>query len=74
MAISFRNLSVLNYANGFTLWHYRTRDSLCEVTSKGYFKDASDMLKDGDFILVSSVDGGKLVFVTVIDDVDVFVT
>jgi hypothetical protein len=28
MAFSARDLSVLAYANGFTLWHYRTGDSL----------------------------------------------
>lgn len=31
MSFIARDLSVLAYANGFTLWHYRTRDSLADL-------------------------------------------
>lgn len=47
------NLSVLAYANNFTLWHYTTTDSA--VTGAGYFNNASTMLRVGDFI-VANVD------------------
>jgi hypothetical protein len=57
MAFAIRDLSVLAYANGFTLWHYKTgNDSLADVASDSYFSDASDMISAGDMIMVS---GGK---------------
>ena len=43
MAFAIRNLSVLAYANGFTLWHY------------------ADMLAEGDMMIVSASDGGRIV-------------
>lgn len=48
------NLSVLAYANGFTLWHYKTQDTLDVVFGEDYFKDSWDMLRSGDMIMVSS--------------------
>lgn len=54
MAYDARNLSVLSYANGFTLWHYRTEDPAATVDDAGYFNEASRMLREGDFILVNA--------------------
>lgn len=45
------NLSVLAYANNFTLWHYTTTDA--NVTDAGYFNSAVSMLRKGDFIIVN---------------------
>jgi FMN phosphatase YigB (HAD superfamily) len=42
------NLSVLSYANGFTLWHYRTTDLAADVDNVGYFNPATDALHVGD--------------------------
>lgn len=53
MAYQPHNLSVLSYANGFTLWHYRTSDSVNDVDTVGYFNMASAMLRVGDFLLVN---------------------
>ncbi|MCF3628148.1 hypothetical protein RJ527_08735 [Thalassospiraceae bacterium LMO-SO8] len=55
MAFVSKDLSVLSYANGFTLWHYTTVDAAATVDSAGYFNDASHMLRTGD-ILVANVD------------------
>ena len=55
MTFSSSDLSVLAYANGFTLWHYTTADSA--VTGAGYFNDASDMLRVGD-VLITNVNTG----------------
>lgn len=55
MAFVSKDLSVLSYANGFTLWHYTTADAAAVVDSAGYFNDASHMLRTGD-ILVANVD------------------
>ena len=42
------NLSVLSYANGFTLWHYTTAED--QVGLAGYFNRASDQFRSGDVI------------------------
>jgi hypothetical protein len=61
MAFSIRNLSVLAYANGFTLWHYQAgADRLNEVGATGFFVDAEDMLAGGDIMMVSALDGARL--------------
>jgi len=55
MAYASKDLSVLAYANGFTLWHYTTIDLAADVDTTGYFNGASDMLRVGD-IVVANVD------------------
>lgn len=66
MSFAARNLSVLSYANGFTLWHYTTMDG--NITAPGYFNPAADMLRKGDLIIANVDTGGtqanKLYFVT----------
>lgn len=58
MAFRAQDLSVISYANGFTLFHYRTGDPANEVDDAGYFDEASSMLRVGDFILVNAGIGG----------------
>ncbi|MBI3504031.1 MAG: hypothetical protein HY059_04260 [Proteobacteria bacterium] len=58
MAFELRNLSVLAYANGFTLWHYTTPDAAVAVDNAGYFNAAADMLRAGDMILANTATGG----------------
>jgi hypothetical protein len=55
MAFQARNLSVLAYANGFTLWHYTTVDVATVVDTAGYFDTAAEMLRVGD-IVIANVD------------------
>ena len=50
MAYDSSNLSALTYANGFTLWHYKTNDTAAAVDTSGYFNNAAGMLRVGDFI------------------------
>lgn len=58
MSYDANNLSVLAYANGFTLWHYRTDDNAEDVIEELYFDGASDMLRQGDMILSNlEIDG-----------------
>lgn len=54
MAYDSNNLSALTYANGFTLWHYKTTDLAADVDTTGYFADAASMLRTGDFILANT--------------------
>ena len=53
MAFLSKDLSVLAYANGFTLWHYATTDLGADVDTSGYFNDASDMVRIGDMLLAN---------------------
>lgn len=57
MAYLSKDLSVLAYANGFTLWHYLTADTADTVDNAGYFNSACDMLRAGD-IIIANVDTG----------------
>ncbi|MFZ1428674.1 MAG: hypothetical protein WAS21_18120 [Geminicoccaceae bacterium] len=54
MAYQSKDLSALGYANGFTLWHYRTTDLAAVVDNTGYFNAAGRMLRIGDFILLNA--------------------
>jgi hypothetical protein len=74
MSFAIRNLSVLAYAQGFTLWHYRANvptlgagltppATLQEVAAPGFFDPAGDMLAPGDMVMVSTPDAGRLMFV-----------
>lgn len=64
MAFAIRNLSVLAYANGFTLWHYKAgQDPLRNVAEDEFFADAVDMLTQGDLVMVSAPDGARILSV-----------
>lgn len=65
MSFSVSNLSVLAYANGFTLWHYKAGvDCRCDVAERGFFDTDSDMLASGDIMMVSAIDGSAMLCVT----------
>lgn len=53
MSLLLSDLSVLAYANNFTLWHYKTIDSA--VTGTGYFNGASNTMRIGD-LLIANID------------------
>jgi hypothetical protein len=53
MSYDSQNLSVLAYANGFTLWHYTTADPASDVDDAGYFDEAADMVRVGDMIMAN---------------------
>ncbi|MAQ71599.1 MAG: hypothetical protein CL565_05340 [Alphaproteobacteria bacterium] len=76
MAFQPRDLSVLAYANNFTMWHYTTEDA--SVTTADYFNDAKDMLRVNDLIISNVDTDGTPVSVFYIvtgnDGVDVTVT
>ncbi len=64
MSFAIRNLSVLAYAQGFTLWHYRaTTTSLEAVRAPEFFDAAQPSIAAGDMILVTARDGGTVLFV-----------
>lgn len=53
MAFAASNLSVLAYANNFTLWHYTTTDTAATIGGAGYFNGAVDMLRVGDLMILN---------------------
>ncbi len=80
MSFEFRGLSVLSYAQGFSLWLYKSPDSLEMLTSREYFNEACDMLNTGDVIITSynagpnSVNGGTCILRVDVIDKNIFVT
>ena len=60
MAYAPKDLSALAYANGFTLWHYKTADPALQVDTTGYFNGAATMLRAGDFIMANTNTGGTV--------------
>jgi outer membrane protein assembly factor BamB len=60
MAYDASNLSALTYANGFTLWHYKTPDQPEAIDDSGYFNEAASMLRVGDFIFANADTNGSI--------------
>ena len=64
-----RNLSVLQFAAGYTGRHYRARGlTLAKVLRPGFFNPAADLFARGDTILVSAEDAGALLYVVAVDN------
>ncbi len=61
MSMNSKNLSVLAYANGFTLWHYKTSDAKTAVSASGYFNDVANIFNVGDLIVASQAITGTMV-------------
>jgi hypothetical protein len=62
MSFQPQDFSVVAYANGFTHWHYRTRDPLDRLletvdgaNDNAYFAAAGEMLRPGDQITVTLI-------------------
>lgn len=65
MAIKIRDLSVLAYTNGFTLWHYKSHvDTVDTIQEPGYFLDVFDIIKEGDMIMVTAVNGSCILAIS----------
>ena len=51
MAFTASDLSVLAYANNFTLWHYTSKENSIETA--GYLNNAAGMLYVNDLIIAN---------------------
>ena len=60
MAFQNKNLSVIAYANGFTLWHYKANEALATITASGYFSSVNSLMNTGDIILINGSKGTTL--------------
>ena len=56
MAFQNKNLSVIAYANGFTLWHYSAAETMTTITKTGYFNDVKSLMNIGDVIIINASD------------------
>lgn len=68
MSLKLSDLSVLAYANNFTLWHYTTEDSSVEAAN--YFDNAADMMNVNDLIIANvDTDGTPATTFYVVTDI-----
>lgn len=58
MAFNKANLSVMGYANGFTLWHYTTTDAMTVVRVVDYFLLAINQMRVNDIVLCVTATAG----------------
>ena len=65
MAFQNKNLSVIAYANGFTLWHYKENATIATITASGYFASVKSLMNTGDIILINGSNGTAMKVVTV---------
>ncbi|MBO5833333.1 MAG: hypothetical protein J6R22_00015 [Alphaproteobacteria bacterium] len=56
MAFQNKNLSVIAYANGFTLWHYSANETLATIAANGYFNSVKTLMNIGDIIIINGSD------------------
>lgn len=57
MAFKNTNLSVIAYANGWTMWHYSNYELLEEIEKDHYFDKVWHLANTGDIIVLNGKDG-----------------
>lgn len=65
MAFQNKNLSVIAYANGFTLWHYAAKEDMSAISAAEYFNDVKTLMNTGDIVIVNANDGTAIKVITV---------
>ncbi len=60
MAFQNKNLSVIAYANGFTLWHYSAAETLATITATGYFNNVKTLMNAGDVVIINGSDNTSI--------------
>ena len=68
MAFQNKNLSVIAYANGFTLWHYAANETLATIATAGYFNSVKTLMNIGDIVIVNASDTTSIKVVGVSSD------
>lgn len=57
MAFQNKNMSVIAYASGFTLWHYVSDDTIDQMQKKYFPKGFINLCANGDIIMINAKDG-----------------
>lgn len=60
MAFQNKNLSVIAYANGFTLWHYCAAETMAAISTAGYFNSVKTLMNAGDVIILNASDNTSI--------------
>ena len=60
MAFQNKKLSVIAYANGFTLWHYVASETMETITASGYFNNVLTLMNSGDIIIINASDATSI--------------
>ena len=63
MAFNNKNLSVIAYANHFTLWHYTTQDYVKDIQEEYFPKGVLDLMNVGDIMIVNGGDTTDIRFI-----------
>ncbi len=71
MAFQNKNLSVIAYANGFTLWHYAANETLSTITASGYFDGVKTLMNTGDLVIINASDNTSIKKITVSTNVTI---
>ena len=71
MAFQNKNLSVIAYANGFTLWHYAANETMTAISTAGYFDDVKTLMNSGDIVIINASYGTSIKSITVGDNISV---
>ena len=68
MVLNTKQLAVMAYANGFTIWSYKTKDCKLDIIDKGYFDFCSNIFENGDLIdvIICDKDNNIVDFIQVI--------
>jgi len=56
MSFQNKNLSVIAYANGFTLWHYAATETVSAIVATGYFNPVRTLMNVGDIMIINGSD------------------
>lgn len=67
MAFQNKNLSVIAYANGFTLWQYAESATLATITASGYFNAVKTLMNSGDLVIINASDKTSIKKIAVSD-------
>lgn len=68
--LAVQDLSILAYANGFTLWHYKAPTSeRAALTQSSFLADTNfaDLIASGDLVIVSLASGPVMLAVRITD-------
>lgn len=68
MAFQNKKLSVIAYANGFTLWHYVANETLATISASGYFNNVLTLMNSDDIIIINASDKTSIKSINVTSD------
>ena len=60
MSFKNKNLSVVAYCSGWTLWNYKTQDKINDLQGEYFPKQIRDLMAIGDIIIINASDGNAI--------------